>query len=112
MRSFRIVEARRSAQAPMIRKSHGPAPCQEPVLPEADATAQFSRMSIKNAAAFITRLRLDPAISARMAALGDDPSLERVAGIASAAGLDCSAEDLRLAFRHDWVMRSFVVPKG
>jgi predicted ribosomally synthesized peptide with nif11-like leader len=62
-------------------------------------------VSLSAAIAFVGAVRADPALADRLAALGLDPDLERVAAIALEAGFDCTPDELRRAHVHDWGLR-------
>jgi predicted ribosomally synthesized peptide with nif11-like leader len=62
-------------------------------------------VSLTDAIAFIGAVRADPSLADRLAALGLDPDLERVAALAREAGFDCTPDELRRAHVHEWGMR-------
>lgn len=54
---------------------------------------------------FIRAVRADPALRAKIAALGPDPRLEDIVGLAADAGHAVEAETLRAAYAQDWALR-------
>lgn len=69
-------------------------------------------MSIAAAHRFIAATRADPALRARIAALGADPGIEPLIAIGGAAGFGFGAEDLRAAYRQDWTLRAIATAGG
>jgi predicted ribosomally synthesized peptide with nif11-like leader len=62
-------------------------------------------MSLQQALEFIARVRADEALAARLRALGPGPSLEAVAALGVAAGLEFTGEELREAHARDHALR-------
>lgn len=62
-------------------------------------------MSIGEAHRFMLKVRGDAALRARVAALGDDPSIDALIALAETSGAYFNAADLRAAHRHDWMLR-------
>ncbi|MBL8481881.1 MAG: Nif11-like leader peptide family natural product precursor [Rhodocyclaceae bacterium] len=62
-------------------------------------------MSEMQALQFLAAVRSDPQIRAALTAGRQIGSMEELLQFAASLGLDFSANDLALAFRHDWTMR-------
>jgi hypothetical protein len=63
-------------------------------------------MSVATALSFIRRTREDTELSARVAALGPEATLEQLVALGAEVGLVFDVEALRAAHRHDYAFRS------
>lgn len=63
-------------------------------------------MSLRNAIRFLGEIRADPSLRGALTGGAHEPTLAAVAQLAASRGCACSEDDLRLAFRYDWVMRA------
>lgn len=69
-------------------------------------------MSLAAAHRFIAATRKDAALRAQIAALGSDPAMDQIVGIATAAGFAIDADSLRAAYRQDWALRGLAAVGG
>lgn len=63
------------------------------------------KMSLQSALTFIREVRRSDGLRRRLQDKNKRPDISRIVSIGSEAGYDFTEEDLRAAFRHDWVMR-------
>jgi hypothetical protein len=62
-------------------------------------------VSVQQALLFIAASRKRPELGDAIRRLAPDVSVEQLAEIGRAGGFDFTADELRLAHRHDWTMR-------
>ncbi|WP_309387787.1 Nif11-like leader peptide family natural product precursor [Cerasicoccus frondis] len=62
-------------------------------------------MSISSATEFMRSIRQDDALRAKVAVIVETASLDDIVAIGEGAGFNFTAEDLRVAYSHDWEMR-------
>ncbi|MGH9279922.1 MAG: Nif11-like leader peptide family natural product precursor [Acidimicrobiales bacterium] len=62
-------------------------------------------MSVQAALDFFHDVRRSPDLQVQVAAWGPAPSIRHLVELANRLGFACSAADLQIAFRHDWIMR-------
>jgi predicted ribosomally synthesized peptide with nif11-like leader len=62
-------------------------------------------MALQAALRFIQAIREEERLQRRVRALGHTADLSAVVQLGAQAGFEFTAEELRTAFKHDWVMR-------
>ena len=60
---------------------------------------------MQDALDFFQTVRRRPDLQQQIRTWGPAPSIGQLVELASCLGFACSADDLRAAFRHDWIMR-------